>query len=52
VAIGIVGGILGWIPLLGQLLLFVLGIAGPAYVFYFSSHMYGQFAALVFGSES
>jgi hypothetical protein len=50
-ATGIVGGILGWIPLLGQLLVFVLGVAGSAYVLYFSSHLYGQFAAQVSGSE-
>jgi hypothetical protein len=45
-AIGIVSGVFGWIPLIGQLLVLVLSIAGPAYVFYFSSHLYGQFAAL------
>ncbi len=50
-AAGLVGGIIGWIPLLGQLLLFVVGLAGPAYAVYFSSHTYGQFMAQIFGAE-
>jgi hypothetical protein len=52
VAVSIVGAVVGWFPIIGQLVLLALGLAGPAYVAYFSSHMYGQFAALVFGSES
>jgi hypothetical protein len=48
--VGIVGGVLGWIPLLGQLLVLVMSIAGPMYVLYFSSHLYGQFAAQASGS--
>ena len=50
-AVGAVGGILGWIPILGQLLLMVLGIAGPMYALYFSAHTYGQFMSQVFGNE-
>lgn len=51
VATGMVSGFIGWIPLLGQLLMFILGLAGSAYSLYFSSHVYGQFAALVFNSK-
>jgi hypothetical protein len=50
-ATGIVGGLLGWIPLLGQLIALVLGIGGSAYLLFFSSNLYGQFSVLVFGSE-
>lgn len=51
-AIGIVGGLLGWIPFIGQALLLVLGVAGPAYSLLFASHLYGQFAALLASQPS
>lgn len=50
-AVSAVGGILFLIPIIGQLAIFVLGLAGPAYAVYFASHTYGQFTAQVFGSE-
>ena len=50
-ATGMVTGFIVWIPFLGQLLAFVVGLAGSAYALYFSSHLYGQFAALVFDSK-
>jgi hypothetical protein len=47
-AAGIVGGFIGWFPLIGQILLAVIAMAGTAYTVCFSSHLYGQFAARVF----
>lgn len=51
-ATSFVTGFIGWVPLLGQLLAVIIGLAGSAYTVYFSSHLYGQFAALVFDANS
>lgn len=51
-AISIVGAVVGWVPIIGQLVLLVLGLAGSAYAIFFSSHLYGQFSALVFGTDA
>lgn len=52
VAISIVTLIIGWFPVLGQLIMFVAGFAGSAYAIYVASHLYGQFSALVFGETA
>ncbi len=52
VAVSMVGSLVGWFPLIGQLVLFALGLAGPTYAALFSTHLYGQFSALVFGPEN
>jgi len=43
---GIVGGLLGWIPCLGQLVVLVVGLASGFYVLLVFAHLFGQFAAL------
>ncbi len=50
-ATGIVGGMIGWFPVFGQILLAVVVMAGSAYTLCFSSHLYGQFASQVFEKE-
>ncbi len=42
---GIVGAFLGWIPILGQLLVFALGLCVGVYDSVVSGHLFGQFGA-------
>ncbi len=42
---GIVGGVIGWIPVLGQLVVFALGLVAAAYASLVNAHLFGQYGA-------
>jgi hypothetical protein len=43
---GIIGGLLGWIPCLGQLVAPVVGVASGMYVLLVFAHLFGQYGAM------
>jgi hypothetical protein len=45
-AAGIVGALLGWIPCLGQLIGFLVGLAASLYVQLVYAHLFGQYGAM------
>jgi hypothetical protein len=43
---GIIGGLLGWIPCLGQLIALVVGFTAGIYVLLVFAHLFGQYGAM------